>query len=798
MKFSEQWLRQWVAPELDATGIAHRLTMAGLEVDAVEPIAPAFNNVVVGVIESAEQHPDADKLRVCQVNDGTDTWQIVCGAPNAAAGLKVAVARIGAVLPGDFKIKKAKLRGVESKGMLCGASELGLEDEPSPGIMELPADAPLGVDLREWLKLDGSIIDIDITPNRGDCFSMRGIARDLAAVLQLEVTAPQCTPCEVTSTRVFPTRVALPEQCPRLLTRVVDNVDVSRPTPWWMQEQLRCSGVRSIDLVVDITNYVMLELGQPLHGYDLERLEDFLEVRAAQQGETLQTLDGNEQKLTEGTLLIADAKGPLGIAGVMGGEHSGVSADTRHVLLEAAFFTPLALAGTARRYGLHTDASQRFERGVDYQLQHAAIERATQLLIELGGGSAGPLSEVVNDDTLPAAASIDFKASEVERLLGVQLPTNYIADVLTRLGFSLSEEGAECWKVQIPSWRFDVSQPADLVEEIARVYGYTELPSREPRISVAPRATQEAQLGAAALQQELVSRGYQEAITYSFVAPELQQQVLPHKQAPQLSNPLSVEMSVMRAGLWPGLIKAQLHNLNRQQTRVRLFELGLTFEGDRAEHVEQIERIGGLVCGSRLPEGWNANRDGVDFFDLKGDVEALLALGHADAEWRFEPAEHPALHPGQSARIVRVSGGEEQLAGWLGALHPALRSQLGIKVDTFVFELDVAPLCQGQLPHFKHLSRYPEVRRDLALVVDEQQPVAELLEQVRNSAGEWLTDVHLFDVYQGKGVAEGHKSVALGLTWQHPSRTLNDSEIEQWVADAVDGAAQRFGATLRG
>ncbi|MGJ8516764.1 phenylalanine--tRNA ligase subunit beta [Carnimonas bestiolae] len=798
MKFSEQWLRQWVAPELDAAGIAHRLTMAGLEVDAVEPIAPAFNNVVVGVIESAEQHPDADKLRVCQVNDGTDTWQIVCGAPNAAAGLKVAVARIGAILPGDFKIKKAKLRGVESKGMLCGASELGLEDEPSPGIMELPADAPLGADLREWLQLDGSIIDIDITPNRGDCFSIRGIARDLAAVLKLEVTAPRCAASDITSERVFPTKVALPEQCPRLLTRVVENVDLSQPTPVWMQEQLRCSGVRSIDLVVDITNYVMLELGQPLHGYDLERLEEFLEVRAAQQGETLQTLDGQQQQLTAGTLIIADAKGPLGIAGVMGGEHSGVSASTRTVLLEAAFFTPLALAGTARRYGLHTDASQRFERGVDHQLQQAAIERATQLLTELGGGSAGPLSEVVSSTHLPAVTSIEFKASEVERLLGVELPASYIADVLARLGFSLRENGAECWTVDVPSWRFDVSQAADLVEEIARVYGYTELPSREPRISVAPRASREAQLGVATLQQELVSRGYQEAITYSFVAPELQQQVLPDKHAPQLSNPLSVEMSVMRAGLWPGLIKAQLHNLNRQQSRVRLFEVGLTFEGERAEHVDQIERIGGIVCGSRLPEGWNASREGVDFFDVKGDVEALLALGNAQAEWRFEPAEHPALHPGQSARIVRVNGSDESVVGWLGALHPALRAKLGIKVDTFVFELDVEPLCRGQLPHFQHLSRYPEVRRDLALVVEESQPVAELLDQLRSSAGEWLTDVHLFDVYQGKGVAEGHKSVALGLTWQHPSRTLNDSEIEQWVADAVDSASQHCGATLRG
>lgn len=797
MKFSEEWLRQWVAPELDAEGIAHRLTMAGLEVDSVEPLAPPFSNVVVARIEAAEQHPDADRLKVCQVNDGTDQWQIVCGAPNARAGLTVALARVGAVLPGDFKIKKAKLRGVESRGMLCGASELGLEEESSAGIMELSEDAPLGVNLRDFMRLDSSIIDIDITPNRGDCFSLRGVARDLGALLRLDVTEPDVQAVAINSERTFDSRVDVPAKCPRLLTRVVENVDVKVATPAWMIERLQGSGIRSIDLVVDITNYVMLELGQPLHGYDLDKLDGFLEVRDSREGESLETLDGTTHQLRSGTLVIADGSQPLSIAGVMGGEHSGVSSSTSTVLLEAAFFAPVAMAGTARSYGLHTDSSQRFERGVDHQLQQHALERATKLLVELAGGQAGPINETKSDVHLPVNAQVELSSQQVSKLLGLELDDGLIEDILTRLGFTLVGNGQGQWQVSTPSWRFDVSQAADLIEEVARVYGYEQLPVNSPRAGLIPAPSREALLPKSALRDVLIDAGYQEAITYSFISPELQQWVLPHKQGPQLANPLSVDTSIMRAGLWPGLLKAQLNNLNRQQNRIRLFEIGQTFEGSSASETQHIDRIAGVVCGPQLPEGWNAQSVAVDFYDVKGDVEKLLAVGNTQSEWRFEPAEHPALHPGQSARIVHMENGTAVEAGWLGAVHPELRARLGIKPDTFVFEIDVAPLRNGQLPHFESLSRYPEVRRDLAFVVNEELPVAELTDEIRIKAGEWLTAVNLFDVYQGKGVAEGHKSVALGLTWQHPSRTLKDTEIEQWVSAVVESVAQRFDATLR-
>ncbi|WP_106478262.1 phenylalanine--tRNA ligase subunit beta [Phytohalomonas tamaricis] len=794
MKVSEQWLRQWVSLDMDAQGIADQITMAGLEVDAVEAVAETFSGVVVAHVKSVSRHPDADKLNVCQVDDGSgESVQVVCGAPNVAEGQKIAFARVGAVLPGDFKIKKAKLRGVESRGMVCSSSELGLEEERSEGILVLADDAPVGEDFRHWLSLDDHTIDVDLTPNRGDCLSVQGLARELGVLNRLPVEALHIDDVAELNTDTFPVSINAPEACPRYVARVVRDVDVTAATPMWMSERLRRSGIRSIDVVVDITNYVMLELGQPMHAFDLETLQGSIEVRMAREGEQLTLLNDQSIALRDDTLVIADDRGPLAIAGVMGGEHSGVNASTRHILFESAFFAPLAIAGKARSYGLHTDSSHRFERGVDSELQRKAIERATQLLLPIAGGAPGPLVEVASPDHLPSQRHVTLRAGQVARVLGVALKGEEITDILTRLGMEIAAQGNDVWDIIVPSWRFDISLEADLIEELARVYGYNRLPVRYPSARLAPRAIQESQHPLAHLRRQLVARGYQEAITYSFVSPELQMALTPQAVSPTLANPISSDMSVMRSSLWPGLVKTLMHNLNRQQNRVRIFETGQVFQGELPE-LSQRAKIGGLLCGERDAEGWSGRREKVDFFDLKGDVEGLLALGGELDAWRFEPAEHPALHPGQSAQILYGS----TPVGCIGALHPAVRAKLGIKPDVFVFEIDLETARQGRLPAFSSLSRYPEVRRDLALAVRQDLSVQTLMDTIRAQAGEWLTDLRLFDVYQGKGVEEGHKSFALGLTWQHPSRTLNDEEINQLIDNIVDGVKTRYNATLRG
>lgn len=793
MKFSEQWLREWVSPELTTQQLADQVTMAGLEVDGIEPVAGEFSGVVVAEVISREAHPEADRLNVCQVNDGSDEpVQVVCGAPNVAVGQKVLFARVGAKLPGDFKIRKAKLRGVESRGMICGASELGLEDDASDGIMVLPADAPIGRDAREWLKLDDNAIEVDLTPNRGDCLSVKGLAREVGVLNRLAVTVPAIAPVTAVIDDTFPVTVSAAQGCPRYLGRVVRGVNVAATSPLWLEERLRRSGIRSIDPVVDITNYVLLELGQPMHAFDLACLNGGIDVRMAKAEEPLTLLDGQEIALRDDTLVIADKNGPLAIAGVMGGKGSGVSADTQDIFFEAAFFAPLTIAGKARSYGLHTDSSHRFERGVDAQLQRDAIERATVLLIEIAGGQPGPVIEVASDAELPKAAVVGLSAASVERMLGMALPNDEIVEILERLGMQMRADGDGQWQVVVPSWRFDVSIEADLIEELARIHGYNNLPVSRPNARLTPAASHEATQPLTSLRRQLVARGYQEAISYSFVAPEQQKALDPDGVAPALANPISSDMAVMRSSLWPGLVKALSHNLNRQQSRVRLFETGLVFRGE-LDALDQIPMVGGLISGTRVPEGWNGGREKVDFFDLKGDVEALLALGGNLDAWRFEAAEHPALHPGQSARLL-LNG---EPVGWMGALHPATRAELGLKVEVFVFEITLSAACAGRLPRFAALSKYPEVRRDLAFVVKESVHVQSLLDAIRAQAGEWLTDLRLFDVYQGQGVADGHKSLALGLTWQHPSRTLNDDEINQLVDAIVTDGHTRFGAALR-
>ena len=791
MKFSEQWLRGWVSPQVSRDDLVARLSMAGLEVDSVTPAAGEFSGVIVGEVLSTEQHPDADKLRVCQVSNGAETYQVVCGAPNVRPGLKIPFAMIGAQLPGDFKIKKAKLRGVESNGMLCSQAELQV-GEGNDGLMELPADAPVGKDFREFLQLDDASIEVDLTPNRGDCLSVAGLAREVGALYDAEVTRPQVATIPATHDEVRPVEVLAPDACPRYLGRVIRNVDVSKPTPLWMVERLRRSEVRSIDAIVDITNYVMLELGQPLHAFDLAEINGGIRVRLAQEGEKLVLLDGQEVSLRADTLVIADHQRALAIAGVMGGEHSGVSASTRDIFLESAFFDTIAVAGKARSYGLHTDASHRYERGVDWQLAREAMERATGLLLEITGGEAGPVIEAVSEQHLPSVAPVILRADRIEQMLGMKMDTAEVERLLTALGLTVTAEAGGQWRVDVPSHRFDITLEVDLIEELARLYGYNRLPVRYPQARLAPQPRTEAKGDLPALRRLLVARGYQEAITYSFIDQKWFELFNPGVEPLLLANPISADMAAMRSSLWPGLVKALQHNLNRQQDRVRLFESGLRFVG-QLEGLQQEPMLAGVICGSRLPEGWAQGRDAVDFFDVKADVEAVLGFAGALDDFRFVPGKHPALHPGQTARIER--DGRE--VGYLGALHPELAKTLGLDRPVFVFELVLAEVAEGRLPKFRELSRFPEVRRDLALLADRDVAATAVLDVIRENAGEWLTDLRLFDVYQGKGIDPHRKSLAVGLTWQHPSRTLTDDEVNASTQQILTSLEERLNATLR-
>lgn len=791
MKFSEQWLRSWVSPQVSRDELVARLSMAGLEVDSVTPVAGAFSGVVVGEVLSTEQHPDADKLRVCQVSNGSETFQVVCGAPNVRPGLKIPFAMIGAELPGDFKIKKAKLRGVESFGMLCSASELQISDE-NAGLMELAADAPVGQDIRAYLGLDDVVIELGLTPNRGDCLNMSGLAREVGALYAAPVNPVAVSPVAPTHDEVRPVDVLAPKACPRYLGRVVRNVDLSKPTPLWMVERLRRADVRSIDAAVDITNYVMLELGQPMHAFDLAEINGGIRVRMAEEGEKIVLLDGQEVSLRGDTLVIADHSRALAIAGVMGGEHSGVSDKTRDLFLEAAFFDTIAVAGKARSYGLHTDSSHRFERGVDWQLARQAMERATALLLEIVGGEAGPIIEAVSEADLPSVAPVILRAERIAQMLGMEMDAAEVERLLTALGLGVTSVAPGQWKVEVPSHRFDISLEVDLIEELGRLYGYNRLPVRYPQARLAPRARAESAVELPALRRLLVARGYQEAITYSFIDPKLFELFNPGAKPLMLANPISNDMAAMRSSLWPGLVKALQHNLNRQQSRVRLFESGLRFVG-QLEGLKQEAMIAGVVCGKRLPEAWAHGREGVDFYDVKADVEALLGAAGALDAFSFVPGEHPALHPGQTARIER----DGKLVGYLGAIHPELAKSLDLDQPVYLFEFVLAEVMSGRLPTFSELSRFPEVRRDLAVLVDREVAAEAVLETIREAAGERLTDLRLFDVYHGKGIDPLRKSLAVGLTWQHPSRTLNDDEVNTTTQNIVTSLEGRFNATLR-
>ncbi len=787
MKFSEQWLREWVDPDIGREQLCEQLTMAGLEVDAVEPVAPPFSGVVVGEIVTAERHPGADKLQICRVDIGKpEALQIVCGASNARVGIRVPVALVGATLPGDCKIKKAKLRGVSSAGMLCSAKELGLAEE-AEGLLELPDDAQPGQDLRDYLGLDDVIIELGLTPNRGDCLSMMGIAREVAAVNRVPLRFPPMEAVPPRHEQRFPVHIEAGEACPRYAGRVIRNLDPEATTPLWMQERLRRSGVRPLGAVVDVTNYVMLELGQPMHAFDLAKLSGGIRVRRARPGESLLLLNEQRVELQKGSLVIADEKGPLALAGIMGGTDSAVNDFTREIFLESAFFTPAAMAGQARRYGLHTDSSHRFERGVDPQLQCRAIERATTLLLAIAGGEPGPVIEVALAEHLPRPPLISLRSERISRLLGTEFSTDEVTGILSRLEMNI-EPQEEGWQVVPPTHRFDINIEADLIEELARLQGYDRLPSIRPKAGLEMRSNPESRLPLERLRGLLTGRGYREVITYSFVDPVLEEALNPQGEPLALANPISSDMAVMRTTLWSGLLPTVAYNLNRQHSRIRLFESGLRFVSS-AKGVRQEKMLAGAACGAVNPEQWGEAAREVDFFDIKGDVEELLA----PLSPRFQRAEHPALHPGQSARI-HLQGGP---VGWLGVLHPAVAQQLELSRPVVLFELQMERILERPIPRFQEFSRYPAIRRDLAILIDEGVEAEAVLRCVREAAGELLQDICLFDVYQGKGIDSGRKSLALGLTLQHYSRTLEDGEVDDLIHRVVDAIEQKLGGTLR-
>ncbi|HHQ4306837.1 TPA: phenylalanine--tRNA ligase subunit beta [Serratia fonticola] len=794
MKFSELWLREWVNPAISSEALSDQITMAGLEVDGVEPVAGVFNGVVVGHVVECGLHPNADKLRVTKVDVGGERLlDIVCGAPNCRAGLKVAVATVGAVLPGDFKIKAAKLRGEPSEGMLCSFSELAISDDHD-GIIELPQDAPIGTDIRDYLQLNDSAIEISVTPNRADCLGIIGVARDVAVLNQLPLTEPDMSPVAATISDTLPIRVEAPQACPRYLGRVVKGINVKAPSPLWMREKLRRAGIRSIDAVVDVTNYVLMELGQPMHAFDLNRIEGGIVVRMAREGETLRLLDGNEAKLKADTLVIADQQKALAMGGIFGGEHSGVNDETQDVLLECAFFSPLSITGRARRHGLHTDASHRYERGVDPALQHKAMERATRLLIDICGGQAGPIIDVSDESTLPKRATIALRREKLDRLIGHVVPSEQVSDILRRLGCQVTEQG-DNWLAVAPSWRFDMEIEEDLVEEVARVYGYNNIPDVPVRADLVMTKHRESDLTLKRVKTMLVDHGYQEAITYSFVDPKVQALLHPGEEALILPSPISVEMSAMRLSLWTGLLSAVVYNQNRQQTRVRLFESGLRFVPDTAANlgIRQDVMLAGVIAGHTHDEHWDLARKPVDFYDLKGDLESVLELTGKLSEIQFKAESNPALHPGQSAAIY-LHG---ERVGFIGVVHPELERKLDLNGRTVVFELEWNKLASRAVPQAREVSRFPANRRDIAVVVAENVAAEDILAECKKVGANQVVGVNLFDVYRGKGVAEGYKSLAISLVLQDTARTLEEEEIAATVAKCVEALKQRFQASLR-
>lgn len=782
MKFSENWLRAWVNPKLSSTELGHLLTMAGLEVEDLAPVAPAFNNVVVAEVMEVVKHPDADRLNVCQVKVGADEiLNIVCGAANVAVGIKVPCARIGAVLPGDFKIKQAKVRGIESFGMLCSDKELGLAAESS-GLWLLPEDAPVGTSIREYLDLDDCVYTLKLTPNRSDCSGLSGIAREVAALTGSELSVPEVPVTKVSCDAQIAVTVEDKLACPRYCGRIIKGVNAAAATPDWMRRRLERSGLRCINAVVDITNYVMMELGQPMHAFDLATLSGGISVRRAVKGEALTLLNDQLVELSDDVLVIADQKRALALAGIMGGAGCGVETATTDVLLEAAFFDPDAIAGRARRYGLATDSSFRFERGVDFASTRHAIERASQLLIEICGGAAGEITEVAGQ--MPRRAPIALRKSRVARVLGIALELEQIAGIIARLQFEFTVDG-ECFCVTPPSFRFDLAIEADLIEEIARVHGYDNIPATSPKAALTMLPHSETQRPLARILQTLVARDYQEIVSYAFVEERIERELCGNENPVRLQNPIASNLAVMRSSLIGNLVEALHFNLNRRQTRVRLFEVGATFSGADGGY-RQTQRLSGIAYGAKLPEQWGAASTAVDFYDVKADLEALFS----PRELRFVAAVHPALHPGRSAEVCC----DGRRIGWIGELHPKFQGDMAQSCIWFEVELD-ALLC-AFVPVMSEIPKFLPVRRDLAIVADEAVAAQTLIDAMQNARAPFVQEVVLFDVYRGKGVEAGKKSLAFRVLLQDTQKTLTDAEIESGIAVLVE-VLNREGAQLR-
>lgn len=791
MKFSERWLREWVDIPVGSTQWTEKLTMAGLEIESISAI-DGVSGVCVGEVLAAEPHPDADRLRVCtvQVSATEAPLTIVCGGANVRAGLKVPVALIGATFPNGMTIKAAKLRGVASAGMICSTTELGLS-ESSTGIMELPADAPLGMDINTYLQLPDTIIDVGITPNRGDCLSIQGLARETAALLHTTVTTPTISEPTTDVSDTLPVTVHNPECCPLYHGRIIRGINTTATTPLWLNERLRRGGIRAIHPIVDIMNYVMLELGQPLHAFDLNCIDTAIHVRHSNANESVTVLDGQTITLGDHALVIADAHKILAIAGIMGGADSAVKTNTSDIFIESAFFTPTAISPTSRRLPLNSDAAYRFERGVDPQLARQALQRATELVLTVAGGKAGPIITTTTPDCLPQPVTAHLRRTRVEQVLGFALPDASIENSLQRLGMQLRPH-PDGWEVNIPSFRFDITQEIDLIEELARLYGYDHIPSHNIRIPATMLPISEAQLSHARIRAFWADRGYCEAITYSFVDPKLAQQLNPNAPALCLTNPISADMSCMRTSLWPGLVQAARFNLNRQQTQLRLFEIGVCFN-TRAGQLEQQPHLAGIAAGTAHQPQWGLATRTYDFYDLKGDVEALLRLNNLDKNCQFIAATHPALHPGRCAQLQHNG----MPIGYLGELHPQLQQDLDLPGRIYVFELRLAELLSGQIPLYATPSKFPSIQRDLAFIVAETISFAQIAATVRSNGGEALQNVQLFDIYRGEGVQNGEKSMALSLTFQLASRTLIDEEVDEAIAQIVASLTQNHQAVLR-
>ncbi len=792
MNISEQWLREWVDVDCDTQQLTEQLTMAGLEVDSVIPASPEFTGVITARVDSVEQHPDAEKLKICQVSAGSiQNLKIVCGAENVRAGLYVALAPVGAVLPGNVMINASELRGVLSEGMLCSAEELGLTEE-AMGLMELPDDLEPGEDLRNVLSLDDKIIELSLTPNRGDCLSISGVARELAVINDCELTRSVIPETHTPTSSQQSREITIEETaaCPGYVGRVVEGIDASRRSPLWLTEKLRRCGLRSIHPVVDITNFVMLEIGQPMHAFDNDKLQGAVHVRYAKTDEKIDLLDGQEYILSADTLAIADDDGVIAMAGIMGGLKSSVTVSTTNIFLESAFFEPRAITGKARRYGLHTDSSHRFERGVDFEIQKKAMTRATQLIIDICGGRAGEIIEKISKENLPELKKIQLRRSQIERLLGIILAEEDIVGILYKLGMQV-EVYAEGWLVSAPSFRFDIEIEADLIEELARIYGYSNIKTQLPLTHLQLYKENEGHSHLKKIRGLLVNRDFQEVISYSFVDAKILEILNPGVPALALANPIASELSVMRTSLLPGLLGALLYNQKRQQTRIRLFETGLIFKND--QKLTQTSAIAGVIAGNINNNQWAEKDRPGDFFDLKKDIEAIFELHGYRTGVNFNFIQHPALHPGKSSNIIF----NNQKVGFFGALHPSVQKALGLGRETFVFQIELKYISEQIVSKYEKLSKFPSVRRDISIIVKEELPVSEMMHFISKTAPDVLHNLELFDVYRGEPIDLKEKSLALGLTFRRTSSTLTDGEVELAMIAIADSLRKEFGALLR-